>query len=168
MPSADDVDGMDVAARGHKADDTRCDLSSIERKLGEQIMTTQIIIGVEGDPSLWLIDLENRSVERLDDDFAGVRVEGGRVVRGVDLAVAAPVRSQAASHQLSPSRSPEAEPVMRGIDVAVATSVRSQAASHQLSPSRSPEAEPVMRGIDVAVATGVRSQAASHQLSPSR
>lgn len=56
-------------------------------------MSRFILIGVAGDPSLTLIDLESKSIETIapgsvDDAIAEVRAAGGTVFRGVDVAIA--------------------------------------------------------------------------------
>jgi hypothetical protein len=60
-------------------------------------MAKYFLIGETGDEGMWLVDVESKSVERIDDrevvsDLAG---EG---VRGVDLAVVSEGRSAASAH----------------------------------------------------------------------
>lgn len=57
-------------------------------------MTKVVVIGIAGEPGLWLADLGNGTVRPLDSvtgDLAtanGLRSKGGTIVKDVDLAVA--------------------------------------------------------------------------------
>ena len=83
-------------------------------------MTNIVLFRLAGDGSTWIADLEAGTVERADD--FDIEQESG----GVDYAVAATARSDAASHNL----------YRDGVEFAVAAKVRSEAASHQYFPSR--------------------------------
>ena len=63
-------------------------------------MTKFILIGLPGDPSLRLIDLEHGSVQTIepqmvDQSIAKVRQTGATLVKGVDLAIAVDDRTDA-------------------------------------------------------------------------
>lgn len=79
-------------------------------------MAKFVILGIEGDPSVWLADLEAGTVNKLDAaaiDAAGAaeagfvsvaikaRGYGYTLVKGVDLAVATDTRSDAAAQHMS-------------------------------------------------------------------
>ena len=56
-------------------------------------MSRFILIGIEGDASLTLIDLESKSIETIapgsvDDAIVELRAAGGTVFRGIDVAIA--------------------------------------------------------------------------------
>jgi hypothetical protein len=84
-------------------------------------MTNIILFRLSDDDSFWIADLDAGTVERTDsfdlDDFGTApRAEG------VDIAVAATARSEAASHNF----------YRDGVDLAVAATTRSDAASHHM------------------------------------
>lgn len=63
-------------------------------------MTRFVLIGIPGDPSLSLIDLDQGSVEKIapgsiDESIAKIRAAGGAVLRGVDVALAIDDRADA-------------------------------------------------------------------------
>ena len=77
-------------------------------------MAKIVVLGVTGEPGLWLVDLEAGAVTPADaaalsgtgaigDDLAAAvtaaRASGHTTIKGVDLAIAADNRSAAASHQ---------------------------------------------------------------------
>ena len=57
-------------------------------------MATVVVLGIEGEPGLWLADLTNGTVKPLDSvtgDLAvanNLRLQGGTIVKRVDFAVA--------------------------------------------------------------------------------
>jgi hypothetical protein len=76
-------------------------------------MAKYFLIGEDGDDAVWLVDLENKTVEKFegdqlaaadveDDDlisnFEEVRKKGFSVISGVNLAVAAQSRTAASGH----------------------------------------------------------------------
>ncbi len=60
-------------------------------------MAKYFLIGEAGDEGMWLVDVESKSVERIDDREAASDLAGDSV-RGVDLAVAADSRSGPSAH----------------------------------------------------------------------
>jgi hypothetical protein len=61
------------------------------------MMAKYFLIGEAGDEGMWLVDVESKSVERIDDREAASDLAGDSV-RGVDLAVAADSRSGPSAH----------------------------------------------------------------------
>jgi hypothetical protein len=76
-------------------------------------MAKYFLIGEDGDDAVWLVDLENKTVEKFDGDqlaaadveaddlitnFEEVRKKGFSVIWGVNLAVAAHSRTAASGH----------------------------------------------------------------------
>lgn len=76
-------------------------------------MAKYFLIGEDGDEAVWLVDLENKTVEKFDGDqlasadvegddlianFEEVRKKGFSVISGVNLAVAAHSRTAASGH----------------------------------------------------------------------
>ncbi len=61
-------------------------------------MAKYFLIGETGDEGMWLVDLETRSVERIDDREAAADLAGDTTVRGVDLAVASESRTGPSAH----------------------------------------------------------------------
>ncbi len=60
-------------------------------------MAKYFLIGEAGDEGMWLVDVESKSVERIDDREAASELAGDSV-RGVDLAVVAESRSGPSAH----------------------------------------------------------------------
>lgn len=76
-------------------------------------MAKYFLIGEEGQESVWLVDLENKTVEKFDSsqvsqadvdqedllaNFGEVRKQGFSIISGVNLAVAAERRSTVSAH----------------------------------------------------------------------
>jgi hypothetical protein len=62
-------------------------------------MAKYFLIGETGDEGMWLVDVEKKSVERIDDaQAAGFDRSDDSIVRGVNLAVAAESRGAPAAH----------------------------------------------------------------------
>ena len=122
----------------------------------ENTMTNIVLFRLTGDDAIWLADLEAGTVERTDA-FESDRDSGQ--TQGVDFAVAATSRSEAASHYMFPSRGAQVD----GVDFAHAAKARSDAASHYMFPSRGGQAD----GVDFVHAAKARSDAASHYMFPS-
>jgi hypothetical protein len=60
-------------------------------------MAKYFLIGEAGDEGMWLVDVESKSVERIEDRDAAAEL-AGESVRGVDLAVVAQGRSSPSAH----------------------------------------------------------------------
>jgi hypothetical protein len=142
-----------------RRDEHGSELDSIITRIGEDTMTNYVILGVKGDPTVYLVDLAHRTVDVVDPDMLDLAGRGSAAITGIDFALGAG-RSDAASLQYSPASKAEA---VRGIDFAVAASERTDAASLQYSPASKAEA---VRGIDFAMAASERTDAASLQYSP--
>ena len=83
-------------------------------------MSKYLIIGVEGEESLWVVNCESKTVEQFDADsltdsdaaagdvaanFVEARRQGLRVHGGIDLAIASESRAGTAAHpRFSPDR----------------------------------------------------------------
>ena len=119
-------------------------------------MTNIVLFRLTEDQSLWIADLEAGTVERAEALDTNV---GAQDPQGIDLAIAASARSDAASHYMFPSRGPKTD----GVDFAHVATARSDAASHYMYPSH----EPRLEGVASAHAAKVRPGAASHFLYPS-
>jgi hypothetical protein len=61
-------------------------------------MAKYFLIGEAGDEGMWLVDVESKSVERIDDREAAGDLAGDTTVRGVDLAVVSESRSGPSAH----------------------------------------------------------------------
>ena len=67
-------------------------------------MAKFFLIGEVGDEGVWLVDVDSKSVERIEEpDFAGSgvpsRMEGDNsMIRGINLAVAAESRTGPSAH----------------------------------------------------------------------
>jgi hypothetical protein len=60
-------------------------------------MAKYFLIGETGDEGMWLVDVESKSVERIDDREVATELAGDGV-RGVDLAVVSESRTGASAH----------------------------------------------------------------------
>jgi len=120
-------------------------------------MTNYVILGVKGDPTVYLVDLAHRTVDVVDPDMLGLAGRGPASIKGIDFALAAG-RSDAASLSFSPASKVD----VRGIDLAIAASERTDAASLSFSPASKAD----VRGIDLAIAASERTDAASLSFSP--
>lgn len=60
-------------------------------------MAKYFLIGEAGDEGMWLVDVESKSVERIDDREAASDLAGD-TLRGVDLAVVSESRSSTSAH----------------------------------------------------------------------
>jgi hypothetical protein len=61
-------------------------------------MAKFFLIGEEGDQGMWLVDVESKSVERIDDADAAGFDRDDTLVRGVNLAVVSESRSGPSAH----------------------------------------------------------------------
>jgi hypothetical protein len=122
-------------------------------------MKNIVIFRLSEDDSTWIADLDAGTVERADDFDMDTEDTGVPQAQGVDVAIAAKARPDAASHFLYPSHGPQLE----GVASAHAAKARPDAASHFLYPSHGPQLE----GVASAKAAKVRPDAASHFLYPS-
>jgi hypothetical protein len=60
-------------------------------------MAKYFLIGETGDEGMWLVDVESKSVQRIDDREVASEL-AGEGVRGVDLAVVSESRSGTSAH----------------------------------------------------------------------
>jgi hypothetical protein len=66
-------------------------------------MSDYVVLRLEGEGAFWLVDFASGSVTPIDGDakdLAGADRDGGAVVKGVDVAVLARARGEAASQKL--------------------------------------------------------------------
>lgn len=61
-------------------------------------MTKVILLGVQGDPAIWMVDLDRKTVSAVPQNEADTLTQGTRpMIKGVDFAVAVDQNSQVAA-----------------------------------------------------------------------
>jgi hypothetical protein len=122
-------------------------------------MTNIVLFRLAGDDTLWLADLEAGTVEPTEAFDSVEDASDESAASGVDFAIAATSRSEAASHLFYPNHGARLD----GVESAHAATARSEAASHLFYPNHGARLD----GVESAHAATVRSEAASHLFYPS-
>lgn len=61
-------------------------------------MTRVVLIGLPGDASVWMVDLDRKTVSEIPQEAAAKMADGPRpMIKGVDFAVAVPQDAQVAA-----------------------------------------------------------------------